>query len=499
MGSSRLWSGRLALCLGALVGLPLALEAGFRLTATPESFFKPLSPKRSEELRLFVYGESIVWGAPEPAVGFVEQLRHALLRIYPRRQVSVVNYGVNGWTRDTAALAATTMSQSPDIVVVMSGGNEMGKWAPLAEPLPAAPKRGADIPERFRRLRESSAAVRTIKAWLTPRHQEGNVWPDRLVPDDRSDMSARLDRLRNNLRALLDAVTAGGAPVLLCTEPSNLRDWAPVHLRFPRPDAHGGEARYERVIHQIEALIAAKAYDEAQVKIGAATTAFGKDPMFVYLDARLQYARGLYNRARELFGEAKESEWIPMRMLDVSNEVIRESARRQGVRLVDVYRLFMERSAGGTTGFDLMADNGHPNPYGGAVIAGALVEEIREFIPSDAGDQPCCDADEFLRAVNFVGSPLEVSYMLFRGRYSMKTPFYEFSVSRDSLNRVVQIDPRNWEAWANLATLSLFEGNVQQGRAELEKATALKGTAIDPTDRAKTPYLAEALRASVVR
>jgi lysophospholipase L1-like esterase len=487
----RTWVAKCVLSLVVLVGLPLATEIGFRLREPePSKLFNPLPAKRTGELRIFVYGESVVWGAPLPAVGFVEQLRYYLTAIYPDRYVNVVNYGEGnfGWMSEWLELAAETMNQSPDVVIIMTGGNEII---------------GPVLPTALRRIREASAAIRAITRFtkritrrLMPPQQAEDPWPSQLVAYDRADLNWRVDRLRDGLRKILDLAEVRGIPVLLCTEAVNLRDWAPVHLKLARADANGGAAAYEREMSAIERLIAAGKQEEVRAKLDHARSIYHEDAMLLYLDGRIHYKMEQYGRAHDMFTQAKELDPIAWRMLSAFNDVIRESGHRQGVRLVDVERIFSERSTGGSPGFDLIADNCHPTPVGSAIIAEALVKEILALAPSGAVHQTCCNVDDFLKAKNFRGSPLEVEYLLFLGRYTMKVPWYRFSISRDYLNKVVGISPLNWEAWANLATLSLLEGNVQRGREELNEAKALKGSEIDPNDRKKTPYLHEALGAA---
>ena len=76
---------------------------------------------------------------------------------------------------------------------------------------------------------------------------------------------------------------------------------------------------------------------------------------------------------------------------------------------------------------------------------------------------------------------------------SMKTPFLNMTAARMYLERAMALDAADWEVWANLAAVSLFEGRVEDGRRELEKAVALRGQPIDSTDRSRVPCLHEAL------
>lgn len=436
---------RLLACLGLVVGMSAAIELGFRVWTPAPQLFRALPPRTANELRVFAYGESIVHGHPQPAVGVVEQLQYGLRATYPGRDVHVVNYGGQDNSSGVASAVAATMDQRPDAIIILTGGNEY-----LNRTVPKAPSLN-------RRIRAASAAVRTLTHWLPPRDPAEDPWPAQIVAYDRADLGDRVAVFRDNLGAMLRVAEAHRTPVLLCTVASNLRDWPPVHLRLAPPDA-------------------------------------GDRAMRLYEEGRIQYRAGQYGPAHALLTRAKDLDPFPWRPISVFNDVIRNMAQGENVHLIDLERILAERSEGGIPGLDLMADNIHPNPYGSAVIAATLVESLRTIVPQGAVDRPCCGAEEFLRAKGFHGSPLEVEYLIENGKYTMKSPFYEFALSRDYFNKAIAIAPSNWQAWANLATLSLLEGDIQGGRGALQKATAFKGSEIDPRDRELTPYLEEALR-----
>jgi lysophospholipase L1-like esterase len=469
---------KILLSLVLIIALSAAIEGGFRLGRSLKAM-RPLAPKVPTELRIFAYGESIVQGAPQPAVGFVEQLRHGLRRTYPERYVNVINLGGREDSSDVARAVAATIDQSPDAIIVLTGGNEY-----LRRTVPSALNR---------RIRGTSVAVRTITGWLTPPDRAEDPWPSRLVPYPRADLGNRVALLRDNLATILRVAEIHGTPVVLATVPSNLRDWPPVYHRLAR-HASGGAAAYEATMTEIDQLTTGIRPEGARSKIAQARVAYGDDAMLSYLEGRMEQRGQRYARARELLTVAKDQDPFPWRPLSTFNDVIRASAGGLNVRLVDLERIFGERSEGGSPGFDLMADNIHPNPSGSAVIAEALVGAVRGIVPLGASDRACCTAADFLRETGFYGSRIEVEYLLNSAKYAMKTPFYAFSVSRGHLNKAAALAPSNWEVWANLATLSLLEGDVKQGQDELRKAAELKGSAIDPSDREATPYLHEGLQ-----
>ena len=61
------------------------------------------------------------------------------------------------------------------------------------------------------------------------------------------------------------------------------------------------------------------------------------------------------------------------------------------------------------------------------------------------------------------------------------------------LTQALELAPNDWRVHANLATLALLQGDLNEGRRNLARAAKLKGSPLDPRDRDLTPYLGEAL------
>ena len=55
------------------------------------------------------------------------------------------------------------------------------------------------------------------------------------------------------------------------------------------------------------------------------------------------------------------------------------------------------------------------------------------------------------------------------------------------------LSENNWQVWANLATVSLFNDDIVRAKEQLAKAYRLKGERFDLDDRAAHPLLREAL------
>ena len=96
------------------------------------------------------------------------------------------------------------------------------------------------------------------------------------------------------------------------------------------------------------------------------------------------------------------------------NDVVRERAASDGVWLVDVDGLIQERLPAGVSSFELFADNCHPSPEGGYLIAGAILDGLEGSGVS--GQKPAGVAaptvEEVLARLGFTAeSPLRLEYL----------------------------------------------------------------------------------------
>jgi tetratricopeptide (TPR) repeat protein len=208
-------------------------------------------------------------------------------------------------------------------------------------------------------------------------------------------------------------------------------------------------------------------------------------------------ARGDAPGARAAFEAARDADPLPWRVLTPFNEQLRQLARDGDARLADVDEAFGREARAGLVGFALVADNCHPTPLGNALLARELLRAMAEAklgIESLDGLPPLAEqAEQFMREADRARPDAELAYLKANAVYAMKWPFHNFEASRDYLERARLLVPDDWAVWANLATLSLFEGRIEEGGAQMERAAALHGAPLDPRDRRDTPYLREAL------
>ena len=484
----------LHVALATLV-LLAALELGTRALGlgAPERFALP--PKLPGEFRILAVGESTVQGVPEGAYGFVAFLQHELQRLAPQRAIRIHNLARSGeGSAYVREVLAQTLGADIDLAIVMVGHNEF---------LVAERTRGWR--GALLRLREHSRLA-TWLARASGRDGAGAVeppLPEEILPvwPDSAEHARVVEGFRANLEASVALARSRGVPLILCTAPSNLADWPPGDERVARDDA----AAHAAAVRSARGLLAAGQAAQAQGELALAREREGDDAMLLYLEARADVALGRPEAARPRFERARDRDLVPRRASHAINESIRAAAARApDVELVDAAQLFESEAPHGLVGFDLVCDNCHPTPRGHALIGHAIAAALarRGWLLSQ--DAPLGSVAEWLARLDVrlgdaeTRQRIHARWLLSNALYAMKTPFFNFEASRRYLEQVRQLAPGDWRVWANLATLSLLDGDVSRGRRQLLLATRLRGGALDPSERGTLPYLAEALSRSGV-
>jgi tetratricopeptide (TPR) repeat protein len=261
-------------------------------------------------------------------------------------------------------------------------------------------------------------------------------------------------------------------------------------------------ADYASAITHALALASQRNWPQALAEVEALLGTYKQDAMALYLLGRIHLSLGNDGQAKELFIRAKDLDPIPWRALSEFNDLIRQEARKPHVHLVDVSKDFENAAAYGIPGFSLVADNCHPTPAGSALIVHSILSKVAALGLIQGFDRmlpDCCKLDTYLETFGD-GRKREflISVLLKNGQYAMKTPFFNYAAARMYFDQVLNLDSDNWVTWANLGSLSLLEGNRQQGLRQLSMAKRLKKAPLDGRDRRSYPYLAEALRAARV-
>lgn len=454
----------------------------------PEQY--KLAPKARSELRVFAFGASTVWGEPVPEVGFVAQMQYWLQRLYPDRNIRIYNFGEPG--KDTGYVLNELihrLDDQPDLMIVVTGGNEFLWWAPEPEGRIA----------RVREMLSSHFATMRVLQWViwkVTQSREEFLMPCRLQSWDRQSATfkSRMAAFDRNMSLIIGRAHQRGIPLIVSTLPSNLAAWPPVYKNLA-----GRDQRYSNTVRRIQDLLREAKYQEASDAVVSGLGIYRDDAMLYFLRGQIQSAMGDYVAARESFVKAKDLDPFPWRASSQINSTIRRLASGvPGVYLVDLEKAYEEHAKNGLIGFDLIADDVHSTPLGESISAQAVIQTMAGFgfLPASAKlQEQCCPVGTFLTDVGYLApkSTLQLRALLDTATFAMKSPFLNYDASRMYLEKALQVDENSWEVWANLATLSYLTGDSDDGSKQLQRAMELHRGPLNTNDRDSTPYLKEAL------
>ncbi len=300
-----------------------------------------IQPKGSNIFRVFTVGESAMKGFPQPRnLASTSFLQAMLQDAWPQRKVEVINLGTTAVASyPVLGMMTEALEFAPDLVVIYTGHNEFFGTYGVASIGRAGGKPWMLGVTRF----VHSLAI--VQAWTkltAPKTPEGNITlMERMVgrayvaPDDWS-RAAAANNLYHNVREMLRRCQARGVPVLVCTQPSNERDLAPI----------------------------------GQEKSGD-TSARAQFQLAQSLHASNQFPQAL-----AAFQKARDLDTMPWRATSAANEAIRRAGQELNATVCDVEGAFHTNSPGGSIGWELMDDHVHPTLRGQALIAEAIVQSL---------------------------------------------------------------------------------------------------------------------------
>ncbi|MCM2266949.1 MAG: tetratricopeptide repeat protein [Elusimicrobiales bacterium] len=274
--------------------------------------FEFLAPKPSGTARVFVIGES--------AAGLLgrgeDRLLEFLGRAFPGQVAELVNCGMPGYeSRRVLEVFGQALVYQPDLLVVLSGNNETGQ--------DFCPDFRSDLDRRARRIKTRLAGLS--------------------LPAAEAAGAVSLAIHESRLREMAALARKARVPVLFCTLPANLKDFAPSG--YPPPEAEAG------------IRLAGK-------DPGAALSALSRrglrgEPFALFYSGRALEALGRYAEAREKYEAAVKYDPALDRSSSERNAMIRRVAKEEGACLADLEAAFSAAASNGITGGEQLADGVH--------------------------------------------------------------------------------------------------------------------------------------------
>jgi len=337
-------------------------------------------PKPTNTVRILLAGESAIQGYPQSrhliASSFLKEM---LTDVWPGRDVEILNIG----TTAVASFPVMDMTQEalafdPDLVVVYTGHNEFfGAYGV------ASINRAGAFPSflAWHRRVHSLALVQALNS-LKPSGGEKRdqtlmeimVGQDQ-TPADHWTRDAAARQLRRHVETIVSKCRDRGIPVMLCTVPSNERDFVPVGSE---PWLAEAPDRDEELVYSFNKAIRL-AESEPESAIALLRDVLDRHPQSAkahYYLGRALFRAGRFDEAREAFIKARDFDTMPWRATSASLAAISQSATNEGAMLCDVQAYFRAVSPGGSVGWELMDDHVHPSLAGQMLLARAIIDGL---------------------------------------------------------------------------------------------------------------------------
>ena len=355
---------------------------------TPRPYVIP-AKKSPGTYRIFVLGESVAWGDPDPTYGFARYLEVMLRERFPQVKFEVVNASITAINSHVLLPMVEDLAQyQPDLFVIYTGNTEVvGPFGPgtvltsLDSSLPAIRARILLNSTRLGQLaaKASGGGRNNAAGW---RGME--MFLDRQVRADSPQMRTVYKNFAANLRDIGEVARRSGSQILISTVATNLKDCAPfasLHREDIRPDELKS---WEGLVQRGAALEEAGSYSEAlKLYLSAAEI----DPQYAELQfriARCLWAISDFAGAKERFVRAQDLDTLRFRADTKLNEVIRTvTSENPNVGLVDAAAVFAGQSAHEVPGGELFYEHVHMNPRGTYVLALAFFHQIVSILPAE--------------------------------------------------------------------------------------------------------------------
>jgi len=353
----------------------------------PRPFAFP-AKKAPGTYRIFVLGESVAWGDPDPTYGFARYLEMMLRERFPRTNFEVINTSITAINSHALLPMVDDLLQyQPDLFVIYTGSTEVvGPFGPgtvFTQWDLSLPAIRARIFLNSTRLGQLVGKLAGGSKTNTTEWRGMEMFLDRQVRADSPAMRPVYANFAANLRDLAAVAHRAGAHVLISTVATNLKDCAPF-ASFHRANLRPDELRsWDELVQRGAALESAGSQAEA-LKLYLAAAEI--DPQYAELQfriARSLWALGDFAGAKERFVRAQDLYTLRFRADSKINEVIRSLAGDPNVSVVDAAAVFASESPHGVPGDELFYEHLHPNPRGNYLLASAMFRQLAGMLPPE--------------------------------------------------------------------------------------------------------------------
>jgi tetratricopeptide (TPR) repeat protein len=334
-----------------------------------------LAKKPAGGLRIFSLGGSSSYGFPWGAeIAFAGIVGDAMAASHPELHVEAVNAsGISYAMHRLNIVADELLAYEPDVLIVYSGHNEFIETA-FFEAL----KRRSTARTRLEFLLAHSHVYSAMQSAAedlrneTPSTSEqfqARVRRDQTVLFSQKQKEAIVEEYHRRLARLVRSAQAAGIHVVLATVPCNLRDWRPEASTMDVSLGDDAQRQWSEAFVTGKQRLESGDFEAATASLERAVRLAPGYAETQFLLAKAYEGLARWDDARRAYQQACDTDASPVRRVSGINAAIREVARRSGALLVDVERIFEQRSEHGLVGSNLIEDYVHPTREGHELIA----------------------------------------------------------------------------------------------------------------------------------
>jgi len=366
---------------------------GPKLSRSPSSIALT-KDKRTDTIRVFVFGESAAYGDPQPDFGLPRMLQVMLGMRHPERRFEVVNAAMTGINSHVVRkIAEDCAAADGDIWVVYMGNNEVvgpfGAGTVFGTPTPPLPVIHATM--ALKSTRTGQLMEKIVPRWGSSSAEAKNwggmqAFLDNKVHQADSRMNRVYEHLEDNLRSILATAEKNNIGVVVSTVAVNLKDCGPFASETSPGLPAAKLVEWRQLFEQ-----AAKAQQAGQTS--EARAAFEKaskvddeyaDMHFLWGQALLE--TGELEDARSELQKACDKDLLRFRCDSRMNSVIREVARgreTERIRFVDSEAQLREQSTPPVSGDEFFYEHVHLTFAGNYRLARLLAEQVEPLLPEE--------------------------------------------------------------------------------------------------------------------
>jgi len=393
-------------------------------------------PKPDDTCRIFVLGESAVFGFPHWTNGAFPQFLEVILdRTASGKRIEVINCGVTAISSFSIVdIAREVVRYEPDLIIVYAGHNEFyGAYGAASMISLGTTPRAIKTLMWLRKRRLYMAMADLAKAIAGGRRAPEAHAATNLIDVMARDKAIRhggalyertKSSFRTNLRAIVDMARERDVPVILSTVAFNVRDCAPMGSVHAEGLSAEQVEKWNRHFDAGKALAEKKEWAAAADEFEAAKEVDPEHAETRYRLARALESAGRIDHARTEYYDACTLDAVRFRADGEFNKIVKDlvaSARDDGVTLADAAAAVQEASRDGIPGCDLLHEHVHPNLRGNYVIAEALARAFAQSPFSSKAGQWDWDKhgsfEECLAATQFDATDEWLSLSTLEGLY----------------------------------------------------------------------------------